>query len=74
MNNQDKIAIIRSAIKTVTGRDPGEITEDTAIASFDIDSLSEVEIQMEIEELVDTSIPDPTQPLVTVKDLMNLIP
>lgn len=74
MNDQEKIAIIRTALTTVTGKDPGDITQATLISDFKIDSLGEVEVQMEIEELVKISIPDATQPVVTIKDLMNLIP
>lgn len=73
MTDSEKISIIRTALTTVCGKDPGNITPDMLISDFRIDSIGAVELQMEIEDLAKVRIPDDVE-LVTVEDMMNLIP
>jgi acyl carrier protein len=50
-----------------------EIDEDTVLREIGLDSLDIVELQLYYEEETNEEIPDPEFPIVTVKDLINVI-
>lgn len=49
------------------------IVEDTVLADIGLNSLDIVELQMYYEDETNTQVADPTVPLITVKDLLDLI-
>lgn len=75
MTDQDKIIFIRSALRDLNiNANADAFTASTVLADLDIDSLDAVELQMYYEEKTGVETADPTGPLVTVKDLMDLMP
>jgi acyl carrier protein len=75
MTDQEKIIFIRSALRDLNiNAKADEFTASTALTDLDIDSLDAVELQMYYEEKTGVETADPTGPLVTVKDLMDLMP
>lgn len=49
------------------------ITEHSVLADIGLNSLDIVELQMYYEDETNTQVADPTVPLITVKDLLDLI-
>ena len=75
MTDQDKIIFIRSALRDLNINTKADaFTASTVLADLDIDSLDAVELQMYYEEKTGVETADPDGPLVTVKDLMDLMP
>lgn len=76
MTAQEKLTAFIQAYTALNkvGPDTVQITESTALEDLSIDSLDAVELQMYLEEQTGIIINDPSGPLKTVKDLLNLIP
>lgn len=75
MIDQEKIEFIRSALTDLKLKaDPSALLADTVLADVGIDSLDAVELQMYYEEKTGIETADPKGPVVTVKDLMDLMP
>jgi acyl carrier protein len=50
-----------------------KITENTPLKSLELDSLDIVEMQMYYEDKTGIETKDPTSPIVTVKDLLDIL-
>lgn len=76
MTKDEKLALLIEGVAEITAQDRGAIslTEETPLADLKLDSLDIVELQMFYEDRTGTMIPDTTKPLVTVGDLLELLP
>lgn len=75
MTDQEKIIFIRSALQDLNIKSTAEaFTASSVLADMGIDSLDAVELQMYYEEKTGVETADPTGPVITVKDLMDLMP
>lgn len=70
-----RIETLEFLIKTINEINPEAkiITEDSVLSDLDLNSLDIVELQMFYEETTSSAVPDPDEPLITVKDLLNLL-
>lgn len=73
MTDQEKLNFIRSALQDLNMKANAVDTNDV-LADIGIDSLDAVELQMYYEEKTGVETADPKGPVVTVKDLMDLMP
>ena len=69
----EKIEFLKKAIAESKGKVPDVITEDTKLLDIGIDSLDAVELQMYYEDATGKETIDTTSPVVTVKDLIDLM-
>ena len=75
MTDQEKINFISSALQDLNINTTGDaVTAGAVLADLGVDSLDAVELQMYYEEKTGVETADPTGPVVTVKDLMDLMP
>lgn len=72
MTRAENLEFLINAIKqfspTVTS-----VSEHTVLSDIGLDSLDIVELQMYYEDKTKTQVADPTVPLITVKDLLDLL-
>lgn len=73
MNRQEKLEFLINAIQKVTST-KSTITEETMLDSVGLDSLDIVELQLYYEDVTGYETKDPTLPVLTVKDLIDLMP
>lgn len=76
MTKEEKLALLIEGIAEISGTIKEEVllTESTKLSELKLDSLDIVELQMFYEDHTGTMIPDTTKPLVTVGDLLELLP
>jgi acyl carrier protein len=72
MNRQEKLDFLTSAI-TNMHKLSIQLTEDIVLASIGLDSLDIVELQLYYEEQTGNETDDPVVPVVSVKDLLDLM-
>ena len=72
MTEQEKIQFIERAMSTIFKKEE-QLTEDTDLKDVGLDSLEIVELQMLYEDELKIEMPDTTDPINTVKDLMKLM-
>jgi acyl carrier protein len=72
MTRTETLEFLITAIKKVSPA-ATSITEDSVLADIGLNSLDIVELQMFYEDATNTQVADPTVPLITVKDLLDLI-
>jgi acyl carrier protein len=74
MTQQEKIDFLKELIIELKGsKNYFEITEDTELYTVGLDSLDIVELQMMYEDKTKSIAKDPTTPMKTVKDLIDLM-
>jgi acyl carrier protein len=74
MTQQEKIDFLKELIIELKGsKNYFEITEDTELYTVGLDSLDIVELQMMYEDKTKSIAKDPTTPINTVKDLIELM-
>lgn len=74
MSDLDKINFLRTAIKDLKSLDIPDLDRNMQLLDLKIDSLDAVELQMYYEEQTGLETKDPTNPVVTVGDLIDLMP
>lgn len=74
MSDIDKIDFLKSAIKELKGLDVPDLNRDMRLVDLKIDSLDAVELQMYYEEKVGVETRDPEKAVVTIGDLIDLMP
>lgn len=76
MTKEEKLALLIEGIAEISGtiKEEVSLTESTKLSDLKLDSLDIVELQMFYEDQTGTMIPDTTKPLVTVGDLLELLP
>jgi len=74
-NNMTRIETLEFLIKSINKINPNAkiINEDSVLSDLGLNSLDIVELQMFYEETTSTDVPDSDRPLITVKDLLNLL-
>ena len=72
MTDQEKIDFITRAILTIFKKEV-VLNEETNLTDIGLDSLEVVELQMFYEDELKVVMPDNTDPVHTVKDLMKLM-
>ncbi len=72
MNRQEKLEFL---IEMITKANPAaeNITEDTVLADLGLDSLDIVEIQLDYEDRTGNVTDEATAPVITVRDIINLM-
>ena len=74
MTQQEKIYFLKELIIELKGsKNYFEITKDTELYTVGLDSLDIVELQMMYEDKTKSIAKDPTTPINTVKDLIELM-
>lgn len=74
MTKKEKFILLKDLIYTLKNVDKFvEIKESTVLKELNLDSLDIVELQVMYEEKTGKEIADPDKPLLTVKDLLNLL-
>lgn len=71
MTDQEKIDFIKSSFKNLFKKEAPEITREMPLADLGLDSLDIVELQMHFEETYSVEVPDPTEAIETVGDLID---
>ena len=74
MSDIDKIDFLKLAIKELKGLDIPDLARDMRLADLKIDSLDAVELQMYYEEKIGVETRDPDKAVITVGDLIDLMP
>ncbi len=74
MNIEDKLNWLKTTLQTKFGLVIDTVTLDMRIDDIDIDSLDLVELQMEYEDNHSVEVPTVDYELVTVEDLIKLLP
>lgn len=75
MTQDEKIRFVETAIqKLFPNVALKSLTLQTNLLELGIDSLGIVELQMYYEEISNTILPDSHNPVITVEDLIKLIP
>lgn len=77
MTAQEKVDFLKVALYSLKIANDGtevEFTADTKLTELDIDSLDAIELQMYYEEVNGVETSDPTGAIVTVGDLLDLMP
>lgn len=75
MNTQQKLSWLTTNIIEIMALDNSfAINEDSELDMIGLDSLDIVELQMAFEDEFNVEVGDPITPLVTVRDLLNLLP
>jgi acyl carrier protein len=73
MNSQDNLKWLENILNSKFNNPVSSITEDTMIEDLGIDSLDLVELQLEYENDFGVELPDSTDEIRTVRDLLNLL-
>jgi acyl carrier protein len=73
MNSQNNLKWLEKTLNTKFNSSVSNITEDTSIEDLGIDSLDLVELQLEYENDFQVELPDSTDEIRTVKDLLSLL-
>lgn len=74
MNTKQKLKFLKSAIMDVKrSYIDFDLTEDMNLRDLGLDSLDAVELQMYYEEKTQRTTIDPTGPINTVKDLLDVM-
>lgn len=75
MDTTSKLEFLKEAIRVIKhNKDDVIIALDTPLESLNIDSLDAVELQMYYEEKTGIETKDPSKPVKTVGDLLELMP
>jgi len=74
MNIEDKLNWLKVTLKTEFKVELATVTPDILIDDLDIDSLDLVELQMKYEDDHGVEVPTVDYELVTVNDLLKLLP
>jgi len=76
MTREQKLALLIEGIVELSNvvRSSLTMTQSTTVSELKLDSFDIVELQMFYEDKTGTMIPDSTKPLVTVGDLLELLP
>lgn len=74
MTNNEKFEILKELIYKLKSSDNIlVIKKNTVLSDLKIDSLDIVELQVMYEEQTGKTIPDPKNPIITVKDLLEIL-
>jgi acyl carrier protein len=73
MKSQNNLKWLETTLNTKFNSPVSNITEDTLIEDLGIDSLDLVELQLEYESDFQVELPDGTDEIRTVRDLLNLL-
>lgn len=74
MNTQEKLEFLKEAIVNVKGSaDNFTLTETTNLLDLGLDSLDIVELQLYYEEKTGNVAKDPTSPILTARQLIDLM-
>jgi acyl carrier protein len=74
MSHIDNIEFLKSAIKELKNLEVPDLDRSMRLADLKIDSLDAVELQMYYEEKTGVETKDPVKPVVTIGDLIDLMP
>ena len=75
MTEQKKIEVLTESIKELFDIDlTDEITLETDFTLLGLDSLDAVELQLHVEEKLNTRLSDPIGTVRTVADFLKLVP
>lgn len=74
MSDIDKIVFLKSAIKELKGLDVPDLDRTMRLVDLKIDSLDAVELQMYYEDKTGVETRDPDKAVVTIGDLIDLMP
>lgn len=74
MSHIDKIEFLKSAIKELKNMDVPNLDRNMRLTDLKIDSLDAVELQMYYEDKTGVETKDPVQAVVTIGDLIDLMP
>lgn len=74
MTDAEKIEFLSKAIRELFNKNATSITANDKLANLGLDSLDTVELQMYYEDTYGVETKDPTKPVITVADLIELIP
>ncbi len=69
-----KIELLKSFIKKIKNIDDLTIDLNTELSTLKLDSLDVVELQMMYEDETGNTTLDSVKPILTVKDLLDLMP
>jgi acyl carrier protein len=72
MNLDDKRQFLKNAIVALQSTTT-EFTDSTLLSDLKLDSLDVVELQIMYEDATNTVLDDPTYPIVTIGDLLQLM-
>ena len=70
---QAALAVVREALSRYTDAQPGDMQLDTALPDIQIDSLTLAELLFELEDRLNTTIPETTAVPRRVGDLVALV-
>lgn len=74
MDLNKKLELLNLFVKDIKHLDSVVFNLNTTLSELDLDSLDIVELQLMFEEKIGVDTIDPTSPIVTVNDLLKLIP
>lgn len=76
MSNEEKMNLLVQGLKEITDTavDLSTLTGSTRLSELKLDSLDIVELLMFYEEKTGRVVPDPTEEMKTLDDLLNLLP
>ena len=72
MTNEEKIKFIESAISKLSRKEV-KVKPTDILADMNIDSMDIIEMQMWYDDEFNTVSAEPTGPIITVLDLMNIM-
>jgi acyl carrier protein len=73
MNRESKKSFLFNAIAKKQNIDISTLTDDALLADLGLDSLDIVELQMEYEDEMNVTLDDPDTPILTIRDLLELM-
>lgn len=73
MNTQSNLEWLEKTLNTKFKLSVSNVTEDVLIEDLGVDSLDLVELQLEYESDFQVELPDSTDEIRTVRDLLNLL-
>jgi acyl carrier protein len=74
MSDNEKLKLLTQFIITIKRLDNLELTFSTKLVDLSLDSLDIVELQMMYEDSTGNQTVDPTEPILTVGNLLKLMP
>lgn len=74
MDVNEKLNLLNLFIKRIKKINNVNFDINTTLSELDLDSLDIVELQLMFEDETGVSTTDPTTPILTVKDLLSLVP
>jgi acyl carrier protein len=74
MSENEKLNLLSQFIIKIKRLDNLELTLSTKLADLSLDSLDIVELQMMYEDSTGKQTVDPAEPILTVKNLLKLMP